>query len=98
MKELSLHYQKHVLVCTNERSEGSCCSKVGGYELFHTLKEYLKAHGLAGHIWVTRTGCLGFCNDVGATVVVYPERKWFTEVIKEELPQIIEEVMKQEKE
>lgn len=94
MKELNHHYQKHILVCTNERAEESCCSKVDGYEIFRALKEYVKSNGLAGSIWVTRTGCLGFCNDIGTTIVIYPERKWYTEVTKNELPQIIEEMLK----
>ena len=94
MKELALHYHKHVLVCINERAEGSCCSRVGGYEIFRALKEYVQANDLAGEIWITRTCCLGFCNDNGTTMVIYPDRKWFTEVKKEELPKIIDEIMK----
>ena len=77
---------KHILVCTNEREQGrDCCSHVKGYETFRELKDWAKANGLASSVWVTRTGCLGFCNNVGATVVIYPEQIWFKEVKKEEI-------------
>lgn len=94
MKELSTSYRKHIFVCTNDRLEGSCCNKVNGYGIFHALKEYVLSNGLANAVWVTRTGCLGFCNDIGTTVVLYPEKKWFTKVTKDDLPKIIEEIHK----
>lgn len=77
MEEISPNYAKHVLVCTNFREERECCAKVDGDTIFFELKKFVKENGLAGSIWVTRTGCLGFCNEVGTTVVVYPERRWF---------------------
>jgi len=93
MKEVNVNYRKHVLVCVNER-DGSCCSKVGGNEIHRKLKEYVFNNGLASSVWVTKARCLGFCNDVGATIVIYPDRKWFTEVKEEDLDGIIEEIEK----
>ena len=95
MKPL-LHFRcrRHVLVCVNERqTDESCCSKVSGYEIFRALKDAVKAHGLASSVWVTRTGCLGFCNDVGATVVIYPEGEWLTHVTKDDIPGLIKRVL-----
>ena len=57
-------------------------------EIFRELKDWTKANGLAGSVWVTRTGCLGFCNTIGATIVIYPDELWFKEVKKEELQKI----------
>jgi (2Fe-2S) ferredoxin len=86
-----LNPRKHVFVCCNERDDGrSCCAKVGGWEIFRALKEHVRTHGLTRRVWVTRTGCLGFCNDVGASVVVYPDQKWFLQVKKEDLPALID--------
>lgn len=34
---------------------------------------------------MTKTKCLGFCNPVGTTIAVYPEKKIFTEVGLEEV-------------
>lgn len=82
------NYAKHVLVCTNFREERECCAKVDGETIFFELKKFVKDNGLAGRIWVTKTGCLGFCNGEGTTVVVYPERRWFLRVKKEELASI----------
>ena len=79
--------KKHVFVCVNERPQGSCCQKVNGLEIFRSLKQYVLAH--APHIWVSKSGCLGFCNDVGTSIVVYPEQKWFLQVTQEDVPNIV---------
>jgi len=89
MQQITHKPLKHILVCTNEREAGKdCCSHVKGYEIFRELKDWTKANGLAAKVWVTRTGCLGFCNNAGATVVIYPDEIWFREVKKEETQKI----------
>jgi len=89
MQQITLRPVKHILVCTNEReTEKECCSKVNGYEIFRELKDWTKSNGLASRVWVTRTGCLGFCNSIGATIVIYPDQLWFKEVKKEEIQKI----------
>ena len=94
MQQIPYRPLKHILVCTNEREQGKeCCSHVKGYEIFRELKDWVKSSGLASSIWVTRTGCLGFCNSVGATIVIYPDQLWFKEVKKEELQEIKDFVM-----
>ena len=91
MEKILLKPLKHVLVCTNEREQGKdCCSHVDGYEIFRELKDWVKSNGLASSVWITRTGCLGFCNNIGATIVIYPDQLWFKQVKKEEL-QIIKD-------
>ncbi len=74
----------HVLVCTNERPpEKVCCKKVGGQDFYDRLKKKLKEEGLYDRVWITRTGCLGFCNDVGTTVAIYKKdqpTQWYNEV------------------
>lgn len=90
-----LGYKKHILVCVNEREEDkSCCKKVKGYEIFRKLKDFVISNGFAKDIWVTKTGCLGFCNDVGTTIVVYPDKVWFMETTEEDLEGIKEFVTK----
>lgn len=88
-----LNPRKHVFVCTNKRdpeSGKSCCASVGGEEIFYALKDHVRSHGLTSRVWVTRTGCLGFCNNVGCTMVIYPDQKWFLQVKKEDLPAVID--------
>lgn len=90
-----LQYQKplnHIIVCVNERENEDCCINVGGMELFLYLKNFVKSNGLSGKVCVTRSKCLGFCNSVGPTVVIYPEGKWFTEVKEEDYENILEEI------
>lgn len=74
MKRVTESPQAHIYICTNERPEGkSCCKKVGGPEFFIKMKDRLAQEGLRTTRWVTRTGCLGFCNDVGCVVAIYRE-------------------------
>ncbi|MBI2147827.1 (2Fe-2S) ferredoxin domain-containing protein [Candidatus Woesearchaeota archaeon] len=87
-------YKKHVFVCVNKRTEGqACCSSVAGEEIFYALKYFINMNGLAGRVFVTKTGCLGYCNRVGATVVIYPERAWFKEVTMNDLEEVKKQVM-----
>jgi (2Fe-2S) ferredoxin len=91
----NLSYEKHVFVCVNERPEGkACCKNVYGHEIFMELKDFVIKNGLAGKVWVTKTGCLGFCNDVGCTIVVYPDRMWFMQATKEDLGRVKEFIYK----
>ena len=88
MQHVPYHCEKHVLVCVNKREEGDCCSNVGGEEIYQKVKEFIRSNGLTGRVWVTRTRCLGFCNDIGTTVVIYPDKQWLTEVTEEDLSEI----------
>jgi len=90
-----LGYERHVFVCVNEREEEqSDCKKVKGHEVFMALKEFVIKNGLAGSIWVTKTGCLGFCNDVGTTIVVYPDKIWFMQTTEQDLDEVKEFITK----
>jgi len=90
-----LNYKKHVFVCVNEREEGeSCCKDVNGSNIFIELKNFVINNGLVKDIWVTKTGCLGFCNDIGCTIVVYPDRVWFMQTTSKNLEEIKEFIVK----
>jgi len=82
--------EKHIIVCVNERENKDCCKNVGGEEIYMKLKEYVKSNNIANKVWVTRARCLGFCNNTGATIVVYPEGKWFLKVKIEEISKVID--------
>ncbi|MFM8314240.1 MAG: (2Fe-2S) ferredoxin domain-containing protein [Deltaproteobacteria bacterium] len=88
-----------VLVCTNERPGGkSCCHKFGGQEFYLALKNRLKQEGLYDTHWVTRTGCLGFCNDVGTAVAIYRQNEptqWFNEVTAEDMDSLWKEIVRE---
>ena len=90
--------KKHIFICVNEKDEKNqdFCSKVGGSDVYIKFKEAVAERGLISQVYVTRTRCLGFCNPVGPTVVIYPEGKWFTEVKEEDYEEIIKSIEKQE--
>ena len=85
-----------VLVCVNERpAEKTSCLKVGGLDFYMALKERVKSAQLQHSHWISRTGCLGFCNKVGTTVCVIkkPEGpRWFNEVTLNDLDLIWKEI------
>ena len=85
-----------VFVCVNDRPiERVSCAKVGGLEFYQQLKERVKTLGLHQSHWITRTGCLGFCNSTGTTVAVFKTGKdpvWYNEVKMEHLETIWKEI------
>ncbi|MBN9230186.1 MAG: 2Fe-2S ferredoxin [Legionella sp. 40-6] len=74
------YYQKHVLLCTNQKAAGKqCCANSGGDEFFSYMKTKISELGLhgAGKIRVSKTGCLGRCA-LGPCLVIYPEGTWYS--------------------
>jgi len=67
-------------VCTNERAVGEHCAGLGSIDVFQNLKNRSKTHAeWKGKVSVTKSGCLGFCSE-GIAAVLYPQRKWLTEI------------------
>ena len=82
-----------VFVCANERAAGDCCASVQGMEIFRALKAWVREQGLTREVWVTRTGCMTFCNPIGTTVVIHPQNEWFTKVTAGDLPELQERIL-----
>ncbi len=88
MIEITTLPKKQVFVCVNERTDGrNCCKNVGAEEIVQELKQFVKDNHKTD-VWVTRSRCLGFCNAVGPTIIIYPEQKMFTQVTKEDVEEI----------
>ena len=87
------YFQKHVFICTNQRDAGEqCCHATGGAEAFAYAKDRigaLKKNG-PGAIRINKAGCLGRC-DQGPVMVVYPEETWYSFIDNEDLEEIIQE-------
>jgi (2Fe-2S) ferredoxin len=86
------YYNKHVLLCTNEKAAGKkCCANTGGEEYFQHMKSRLLDLELQGpgKIRVSKTGCLGRCSS-GPCIVIYPEGVWYTYSSFEDIDEIIE--------
>jgi (2Fe-2S) ferredoxin len=71
-----------ILVCVNDRGPDApkpSCAQSAGLEVYHRLKDEVKARGLRDEVLVTRTGCLKHCSR-GTTVTVWPDNIWYGHV------------------
>ncbi len=86
------YYNKHVILCTNQKAAGKqCCANSGGEEFFNHMKTRLlelELHG-PGQIRVSKSGCLGRCSS-GPCIVIYPEGAWYTYSSFADIDKIIE--------
>lgn len=79
----------HVFVCANERADtglGPGCSAHGD-AVFTALKAYTLA--TARDIWVTRTGCMGYCPKNGCAVSVQPTGTYLVDVAAGDIPEVV---------
>lgn len=85
-------FDKHVFICNFYRPAGSekgCCQDKGSQELINEFKKKVAALGLNKKIRVNQSGCLDACEH-GITVVVYPEQIWYGKVKLEDIDEIIQ--------
>ena len=87
------YFRKQVFICTNQREAGEqCCHNTGGSAAFAYAKDRigaLKQNG-PGAVRINKAGCLGRCDN-GPVLVVYPEETWYSFVDNEDLDEIIQE-------
>jgi len=89
MLTLDTGFEKLILVCLNERTDGrACCLHRGSAEVHARLKAWVKEHGLSKRVRVSKSGCLDQCSR-GTTVVVLPEFHWYGDVSLDDLDRII---------
>lgn len=83
----------HIFICTSSRpggqQRGACHSRNSVY-LMESFLEGIEERGLGGEVFVTNTGCLGFC-DKGPVVIVYPDNVWYGNVSIDDVADILEE-------
>lgn len=90
------HIKRHVFVCINQRPENhpkGCCQSKGSIEIAQAFSEAIGTSELAANTAMAGATCLGPCT-MGPTVVIYPEGVWYTGVKLEDVPEIIEEHLK----
>jgi (2Fe-2S) ferredoxin len=86
-----MKYKKHIFICTNERTDGrKCCGEGRGMELVNSFKEMVKKNNLNTEVRAQRAGCFDVCN-FGPAVVVYPEGIFYGNVQPEDVKEIFEE-------
>lgn len=93
-----MRFQKHIFVCTNQRKEGErkCCGEVHGLALVAAFKKKIKELQLPVPIRAQRSGCLDAC-DYGPSVVVYPEGIFYGNVQLQDVYEIVEQHIKNNK-
>ncbi|KTC96508.1 (2Fe-2S) ferredoxin [Legionella geestiana] len=89
---MSGYYQRHILVCTNQKPGGkACCAEKGAAETFEYLRTRLLERGLQGPgmLRTSKTGCLGRCA-MGPCMVIYPEGVWYRCHTEADVDEVIE--------
>ena len=84
-------FEKHLFVCTNQRtgSDKRSCGEQHGLELTAAFKKAIKDKNLDLPIRAQRAGCLGIC-DFGPTVAVYPEGIFYVNVQLSDVEEIVQ--------
>lgn len=85
-------FEKHIFVCENKRPDGhprGCCFDKGGALVREKFKKRLKELGLNRDVRANASGCLDAC-EFGVTVLVYPEQIWYGGVTVDDVEEIIQ--------
>jgi len=92
--------ERYLFVCTNRRADhhekGSCAAR-DSEAVYGTLKELLKARGLAklqGR--VCASSCLDQCA-AGVTILVEPDHFFYGRVTVEDVPEIVEALAREQR-
>lgn len=86
-------YDKHIFICTNQRAPEATrksCGEAHGLEIVSAFKNKLKEKKLSIKVRAQKAGCLDIC-DFGQTIVVYPEGVFYVGVELNDIDEIIEE-------
>jgi len=82
-------YIAHVFVCTNDRKgERKSCADNNSQIVKSKLKEAVNEKGWKGKVRISTSGCMGLCAR-GSNVMIYPQKIWFSEVLPDEVDEII---------
>ena len=87
-----MRFEKHVFICMNQRAPGEkkSCGEAHGLELVKMFKKLIKDKGLNAEIRAQKTGCLDAC-EFGPSLVVYPEGVFYGNVQFEDVEEIVNE-------
>ena len=86
-----LVFEKHIFVCTNQRTgtDRLSCGEQHGLELTAAFKKSINDKNLDIPVRAQRAGCLGIC-DFGPTVAVYPEGIFYVNVQLADVEEIVQ--------
>ena len=75
---------------------GAGCVASGADEVMDAFKKEIEKQGLESKVDTKGTGCPGFCER-GPVVVIYPEEICYLQVKAEDVPEIVEKTIKENK-
>lgn len=67
---------------------GTCGIAYGSDKVFQAFVAEIERQGLAGHVGVRATGCLGFCEN-SPIVIIFPEETCYLGVKPDDVPEIV---------
>lgn len=86
-------FDKHIFICTNQRAPEAprkSCGEAHGMSIVEEFRKQLKEKKLPIRVRAQKSGCLDIC-DFGQTVAVYPDGVFYVNVQLEDVAEIIEE-------
>ena len=90
-------FTHHIFVCCNRREAGNsrgCCDPEGSGKLRAAFKNEIQRRGLKPLVRANQAGCLDQC-ELGPTVVIYPQAIWYGNVTEQDVPEIVEQTVVQ---
>jgi (2Fe-2S) ferredoxin/2-polyprenyl-3-methyl-5-hydroxy-6-metoxy-1,4-benzoquinol methylase len=82
-------FRYHVFVCDLQKPEGiPCCAMRGAAKVVEALRKEVAESGLSNEVQITPCASLGLC-DRGPNMVVYPEGVWYSNVMPQDVPEIV---------
>jgi len=75
---------------------GAGCVASGATEVIEAFKNEIESQGLSSTVDTKGTGCPGFCER-GPVVVIYPEEICYLQVKAQDVPEIVEQTIKNHK-
>lgn len=85
--------KRHIFICSSSRPAGQqkgVCHTKGGVDIMMGFMEEIEERELGGEVFISNTGCLGFC-DKGPVVIVYPDNVWYGGVTVDDVEEIMDE-------
>lgn len=86
------HYERHLFICINHRTNARSCAGSNSQALQEYAKRQAQLADLPNRdrIRVNKSGCLGRC-EYGPVAVVYPDGAWYAYRTKQDILEILSE-------